>query len=170
MAASSLDRNAVGQLTGRPSDSRSSAFATVRAELKEIQQAVPNARFTYLMGQRDGMVIFLADAEDESSPDYSPPGQAYPEASPGLLGVFSGGKPFVEEPYRDRWGEWTSGLAPVKDRATGGVIAVLGIDIPANRWREQIDGYRVYGAVIAGLIVALMGIVLFVQSQEPPPF
>ena len=118
------------------------------------------------MGERDGVVFFLADAEDENSRDYSPPGQTYPEASPALLRVFSSGAPYVEEPYRDRWGEWTSGLAAVKDQATGKVIAVLGIDIPANQWRAQIDGYRVYGFAIECMIVGLMTMVLYAQWRE----
>lgn len=167
MAASSLDSSSIGQLTGTTGDYGSPAFVRTRAELKKIRQAVPRARFVYLMGKRrDGEVIFLVDAEDAGSPDYSPPGQTYPEASPALMAVLSGGSPFVEEAYRDRWGEWVSGLAAVRNRPTGRVVAVLGIDIPAESWRGRIGSYRIYGVAIAGMIATLMAMVQFVHWPE----
>jgi hypothetical protein len=166
MAAGSLDMTAVGQLTGTLGDEGSPAFATIRTYLKRVLQALPEARYAYLMGERDGEVIFLVDAEDQNLPTYSPPGETYPEASPALIAMFSNGEPFVEEPYRDRWGEWTSGLAAVREQGTGRIIAVLGIDIPADQWRHKVDGYRIYGMAIAAIIVGLMTSVLVAQWRE----
>ena len=74
----------------------------------------------------------------------------------------------LEAPYRDRWGEWVSSLAPVVDPATGKALAVFGFDVPANRWRQQIDEFR----LIAGIVVALFftvlacGLVLQARSRR----
>jgi diguanylate cyclase (GGDEF)-like protein/PAS domain S-box-containing protein len=166
IAATSIEADAVRSLQGNENDLSSPAFAAVRDELKKIRQRLSTARFVYLMGQRDGAVFFLADAEDPKSPDYSPPGQAYPEASPTLLRVFSAGEAMVERPYRDRWGEWMSSLAPIVDPKTQKVLAVFGFDIPANHWREQINLYRVFAGAIVGLLALVFGIALFVQARS----
>ncbi len=169
MAANSLDITTVKTLRGDMGDSGSQAFAALRAELKKIQRAAPNARFARLMGERGSDVVFLADAEDENSPEYSPPGQVYSGAPAALLRVFSDGGPLVEKPYRDKRGEWASGLAALKDGTTGRVVAVLGIDVPADDWRRQIGRYRLYGAGIVGFLLALFGILLFFQPEDRPP-
>jgi diguanylate cyclase (GGDEF)-like protein/PAS domain S-box-containing protein len=151
IAASSFEPDTVRSLKGNKEDISSPVLAAVRNKLKRIKRQLPEARFVYLMGRRDGVVFFLADAEEPTSPDYSPPGQTYPEASPILNHVFSATEPMLETPYRDRWGEWVSSLAPVIDPATGGTLAVFGFDVPASHWRDEL--YRL--DLIAGIVVAL---------------
>ncbi len=161
-----FDLDELRNLKGSKEDSSSPVFAAVRDKLKHIRRHIPEARFIYLMGQRGGAVFFLADAEEPASPDYSPPGQAYPEASPTLLRVFSAAVPMIESPYHDRWGDWVSGLAPVTDSATGKVLAVLGIDIPASHWNQQIERYGLVAALIVGLFAAVFGTALFFQARS----
>jgi len=38
-------------------------------------------RFIYLNGSKNGKIFFYVDSENLDSPDYSPPGQQYEEAS-----------------------------------------------------------------------------------------
>ncbi len=104
------------------------------------------------MGLKDDEVIFLLDSTNPASTDYSPPGEVYPDATPELVRSFSTGEPFVEGPVTDRWGTWVSGLAPINDPSDHHVIAVLGLDINATRWRIALGIYRAIAYFLTGLL------------------
>lgn len=112
-AAASFDAANVSNLKGSADDLNTPEYAQVRASLKRIHAAVENARFAYLMALRNDNVVFLADAEEPNSPDYSPPGQVYTEATPLLRGIFVNRTAATEGPMTDRWGRWVSGLTPL---------------------------------------------------------
>lgn len=140
LAAGSIQPALLLRLQGDLSDLERPAYQAIKAQLSTIQAIYPECRFVYLMGRRDapsGMVFHFADSEPQDSPDYSPPGDEYGEASEKLKRVFSTGLPITEGPLADRWGVWVSALAPVKDPVTGSVIAVLGLDIDARSWRRE---------------------------------
>jgi diguanylate cyclase (GGDEF)-like protein/PAS domain S-box-containing protein len=166
IAARGMDAQLVAKLTGSARDADSDTLAAVRGELRQIRNAVPNARFTYLVAERNGGVVFLADGEDQTSADYSPPGQSYPEAPPTLRHVLTTLKPEATPHYRDRWGEWASGFAPIVEPGSQKVLAILGIDVPSNQWREEVEGYRSFGEVIVGVIATLFGVALFLQAHS----
>lgn len=108
------------------------------------------------MGLKDDEVVFLLDSADPSSFDYSPPGEVYPEATPELVRSFTTGEPFVEGPVTDRWGTWVSGLAPISDPSEDRVIAVLGLDVDATRWRITLGICRVFAYLLTGLLAWLV--------------
>ncbi|MCL6638493.1 MAG: EAL domain-containing protein [Firmicutes bacterium] len=153
-AAVAMDPERVKKLGGTPDDTGKSEFKQLRTQLAAIREANPSCRFTYLFGLKDGRVVFLADAEPEDSPDYSPPGQVYDEASEKLTASFAEGEAFIEGPASDRWGVWVSGLAPVIDGTDGRVVAVLGLDIDAAEWPRRIAAFRT-SAIFSTLILFL---------------
>ncbi len=155
-AAASFEPELVATLRGGPDDIGTPAFERVRARLMRIHQVNSGTRFVYLMGQKDGRLFFLADAEPAASPDYSAPGDTYDEETEGTLQVFATGAPVIEPPYRDRWGEWVTGLAPVINPHTGKTIAVLGIDISAQEWQAGVARYRWTAIITSGLIAGIV--------------
>lgn len=99
----------------------------------------PELRFLYLMGRKpDKSIVFLIDSEPIGSPDESPPGQPYPEASDALQQVFATGRAAVEGPLSDRWGTWVSALVPIRHPRTLKTYTVLGIDVDASAWRTRV--------------------------------
>jgi len=156
--ASSLDVSQIKALTGQPSDESTPGFKALVTRLIEIRTAHSEVRFTYLMGRSGSAVVFLLDSTDPASSDYSPPGEAYDEATPALIRSFTTGESFVEGPVTDRWGTWVSGLAPVRDPSSGQVIAVMGTDVDATRWNITLGVARVLAYLIIGL---LLGVVVF---------
>ncbi|WP_156921899.1 putative bifunctional diguanylate cyclase/phosphodiesterase [Azorhizobium doebereinerae] len=167
-AAATFPVETVAQLQGSDQDAGTLPLERVNAILRRLREALPQARFAYLMGLRGGMVVFMAGAEPVGSPAYAAPGSTYGEASPELRGVFVSGVPIVEGPARDRWGDWVSGLAPLSAGPGGPVIAILGIDIDAAMWRGTIARYRLFGALIVGgaaSLVMLLGAFIFVQYR-----
>ena len=165
-SAATLDTESLKSLKGISEDKNSAAFLNVRKRLQRIRAAIQDCRFAYVTSVRNSDVIFLADAEPMDSPDYSPPGQIYDEASDIHRSVFSTREPTIDGPYTDRWGTWISGLAPITDPESGKVVAVLGFDISAEDWEAMIGRFRWAAFTISGLVsAAVMLLGLFGLTQ-----
>lgn len=165
-SAATLDTELLKSLRGISEDETSVAFLNVRKRLERIRAAIQDCRFAYVTSVRNSGVIFLADAEPMDSPDYSPPGQIYDEASDIHRSVFSTREPTIDGPYTDRWGTWISGLAPITDPESGKVVAVLGFDISAEDWEAMIGRFRWAAFTISGLVsAAVMLLGLFGLTQ-----
>ena len=74
-AAAALDYRDVQALQGTPDEINSQAYQRLRMQLVRIKRSDMHVRFVYLMRPAGKKMVFLVDAEDPSSPDYSPPGQ-----------------------------------------------------------------------------------------------
>ena len=156
----------VEALTGTEADLVSADYQSLKEHLMQVKSTDPLIRFVYILGQQpDGTVIFLIDSEPPGSEDYSPPGQAYPEASGILLNAFVSGNETTEGPVTDRWGTWVSGLVPITDPRTGRIIALLGTDIDARDWTVQII-IASAPAVIAVLLLLLLLLIFYYVLQR----
>jgi PAS domain S-box-containing protein len=139
LVADILNPWAVLNLTGEPSDRDSADYRRIKSQLQLMRSANGKFRFIYLTKQLpDGRVVFLVDAEPEDSPDHSPPGQVYEEATVAFREVFTTGRETVEGPAPDRWGNWISALIPIKPAEGAMALAVLGIDIDASNWNRDV--------------------------------
>lgn len=165
-SAATLESGRIADLRGLAADAESPAFEAVRDELRRARDVNPDFRFVYLMRERQGVMVFLADAESPASADYSAPGDVYDGPSEVLLRVHASGMAEVMPPYEDRWGTWVTAVAPVRD-ATGRIIAVLGMDVRANAWLTTLASYRAFAATISALILLLIvAFTAFVEFQH----
>ena len=155
----------VSALSGSAVDITSPDYRALKTQLERIRSTTPQARFTYLIGQRpDGTLFFYVDSESAASRDYSPPGQNYPEASTGAKQIFSTDVGITEGPLSDRWGIWVSGLVPVTDPTTGNVIAIFGLDIDAADWNLLI--LRACLPMLITTLIILMLVLAFSRFQN----
>ena len=135
LAAHTISLEDIQTLTGTPADLDSHEYQSLKQFLVDVQKTDSHYRFAYLMGRKaDGSIVFLVDAEPSDSPDYSPPGEIYSEASDVVRRVFESKIAAVDGPVSDRWGTWVSPLVPIINPDTGEVKAVVGIDIAADDW------------------------------------
>ena len=166
-ASAAIDADQATKLRGDSQDTRNPEFARIRARLRALRMANSDCRFAYLMGLRKGRVVFLADAEPESSSDYSPPGQVYEDASAELKTSLRTGVAFVEGPAEDRWGTWVSGLVPLRSQPTGRIAGVVGMDVKASDWARTIAESRLSCMGVTFLIcVVAAAILLVLQNKE----
>jgi len=164
-----LDPVRVNSLVGSPEDLSTPAYSAIKKTLVSIRDIDPSYRFVYLMARKNGQIIFLADAEPNSSPDFSPPGQLYPDASDELYQIFDNGEAFVEGPIIDKWGEWISAHAAIRAPIGGEVVAILGVDIDAAEWKTSINAYHFFIIIIILLIVvgtAIFSFALIRMSKD----
>jgi diguanylate cyclase (GGDEF)-like protein/PAS domain S-box-containing protein len=158
-AAASLKAEKVAMLKGeQQADTSAAVFIELRNQLVNVRNVNPDFRFIYLMRPSKNnptKMIFLADAESSTSEDYSAPGDVYDGTSDALFLAYRTGQPQIEPPYHDRWGYWTTAVAPIRDEKTGQMIAILGMDIDASDWQASHARYRNFAISIVGLLTAL---------------
>jgi hypothetical protein len=152
-------------LLGTEADLESPDFEEIHAQLERMRPANAECRFIYLLAHRSGEVIFLVDSEPFDSPDSSPPGQVYEDASPELLRAFATGEAMTEGPLPDDWGVWVSALVPIRDPGSGNVKAILGMDVAAEEWASSIASERIT-PILMTLLLALLLIAFFVAMQS----
>lgn len=155
-AEASFQKNVVGSLEGKPSDLEKKEYIQIKNSLIKLRAINDDIRFAYIYTQKEGKAYFLADSEPQDSIDYSPPGQEYTEADEMYLRPFQDGKPVVSQPVTDRWGTWVSVLVPMKDLITGKIIAVLGMDYPAESWSDK----AIIHTGQAGIVVLCLFLIL----------
>ncbi|MBK8047047.1 MAG: PAS domain-containing protein [Anaerolineales bacterium] len=163
LAAAGITEEQLAPLTGTAQDAGTPTYEAIKAQLVRLRDVNPEVRFVYLVGQSNGQLIFLVDAEPPDSPDYSPPGEVYGEATAQLKSSFTQPESFVEGPLADHWGNWVTAFTPITDDQ-GNVLAVLGIDIDATTWLALVAQKRLMPILITLLISMLL--VLFYIAQR----
>lgn len=154
------------ELSGSEADLGTVEYESVKEYLTRMRSVNADARFLYVIGmnERDEL-FFYADSESAESPDYSPPGQVYYEATPSMRSVFEDGARRTEGPDQDRWGVWISGYAPVLDEA-GTVIALLGMDLPAQSYVADAIAYALLPFLVAVLVASIIFAAERMRRQE----
>ncbi len=130
--AVSMPDESIMKLSGTKSDIGTTEYQDIKGKLVELHKINSDTRFVYLMGLSGDTQFFFADSENPDSKDYSPPGQIYTDAMPIDIANQKSGTAYTNGPYTDKWGTWISAYAPIFDKNTGAVVAMLGIDADAG--------------------------------------
>ncbi len=155
----------LGNLAGDESDLGKREYTEVREGLRQIVAANGDIRFAYIFTMHDDKIFFVADSEPEASGDYSPPGQEYFEATFFDKRPFYSGEPEIVH-GTDRWGTWVSILMPVKDPASGKVVAVFGFDFTQNAWcRKAVINTSQAIVVSLCLLLAYLSMAYVIRSN-----
>ncbi len=78
----------IEELSGSAEDLNNPTYVMEKHSLARLIEVTNPIRFAYLLGERNGSVVFLMDSEPPDSPDYSPPGQIFYEAQDSIMGIF----------------------------------------------------------------------------------
>jgi|GEM_PF-1954711 len=163
--AAALPKEEIRALTGTQADQERPAYRKLKKLLEDIRIATRDSRFVYLLRFRQGQPIFLVDSEPEDSPEISPPGQVYVEASAQLKAMADCPYAFVEGPETDRWGTWISAFEVIRDPQDQTVLALLGLDIDIRDWQRQIALHKLLPISIVLLMVILLNVYHFSQMN-----
>lgn len=156
-----LNASQVASLSGTEADLASPVYQRIKDQLIASRSLYPMCRFLYIMRRTtEGRIIFLADSEPADSENYSPPGQAYDEATEAFRKVFRTGHADTEGPLTDRWGTWVSSSVPLYHPLSDRVIGVLGMDIDASSWRLHMLKAAIVPLVFTFALLALLATAL----------
>ncbi len=174
IAASFVDGDA-HQAFSRPQQEVTSAYANALKPLSQVQNANGDIKFIYTCVLKQDKVYFVLDS--------TPPGtftadgvenkshimQPYPEADPKLLLALRSGKAQADtEPYRDVWGTFYSGFAPIHDSA-GRCVGIVGVDLTANHYVAHLAAMRraaQTGLISAAVFSLLIGCAVFAGQSR----
>lgn len=162
--AISLPDESVRQLMGTSSDMGTVPYNDLKAKLMDLHKINSDTRFLYLMGLSGDTQFFYIDSENPDSKDYSPPGEIYADAMPVDIDNHKSGTAYTNGPYTDKWGTWISAYAPIIDKNTGSVVAMLGIDADAHNILSKGLFYRI-SIIIIGLFL-LMSVFFLVRILQ----
>ncbi len=134
-----LKRNNILALTGTETDLTTPSYLQLNKRLAFVKDTHDLCQFIYLLDRLpDGRIKFLVDNNTDGFTDKSPAGHIYEEISPEFLRAIEDKSELVGGPVTDRWGTWVTALVPLTDPTTDELIAVLGMNIAMDDWRQQI--------------------------------
>jgi PAS domain S-box-containing protein len=163
LAAATLDLQDVKKLQWSDADLSSTAYQELKQQMIMLQKAAPDSRFVCLMGYRDHKTYILVDSEPPDSPDYSPPGQYYAEASKEYIRLLSTKNHELIGPLYDRWGAWITGVSTVAlfDKK----IVHLVFDFDAVSWSHAINLARM-APIFITLMMTILILTFFIMYQH----
>ncbi|MEI6399921.1 MAG: PAS domain-containing protein [bacterium] len=163
-ASLAINHSDLIQLTGTASDVSKPAYQTIKQTLKKVRDLNADTRFVYLMNvNQQNKLVFLVDSEDENSPDYSAPGDIYNETEQFEIDNYRAGGTIVTPPQTDRWGTWYSAETSITQ--DGKTIAMLGMDISAENWQNEIIFIRTSLTIVAVLLFSFL-VILYVLLRQ----
>lgn len=161
-----LELDKIQSLTGTEKDLQNPVYNELKNKLIRTREINADVRFIYILGYREGDPFFYIDSELKTSPDLSPPGQVYAEASQKLRHVFSSREPIVEGISSDRWGNWLTALYPINEFGVNIAPAVIGMDIDASQYTREIIIYSSFPAAFCLLLLLLVIFFYTVKKEE----
>ncbi len=165
-ATASIDANQVAVLEGEPEEEETEAYNILKKQVELLHVHIPEAGFIYIMRLQGDKVVWLADSEPADSEDAVLPGEVFDEPSKELIGVLKSGGSIFEGPQRDKWGVWVTGLTAIYHPENKSVIALLGVDISAEKWQKTIFTYRLLGyALTASLLILVLFFYIYTEKM-----
>jgi signal transduction histidine kinase len=132
-------------------------------------------RYVYTAILLNGSPHFILDTAAEGDSDHDGVDdkahimQPFPDAPPQLLECFTSGVPTVTpKPWKDAWGTFQTGFAPIKD-SSGKVIAVVGLDMDLSDFEHHVDDIHRNSLTIGlgALSMALLaGVLVWTYHQK----
>lgn len=170
-----LDIEQIRALSGHTDDTELEAFRSLQSRLMQARLGNERYAYLYLLGlDSTGRVIFLVDQPFAPWEEWAelPPGSIFEEHSAELVAAFEHGRPFVEGPLTDEWGTWVSAILPIQDPDTGNIPAILGIDVDASTWKQDIAGRAAlplgfFWSLFIGFAAALVSTHRLHESPRP---
>ena len=143
-----------------------SRHAIVKQQLIRLKNTENPIHFSYLLYEKDGKVMVLADSETLPGADYSQPSQIHGEVDERYLEPFVTGHSTEIRSSKDGLGTWISVLVPIKDADSGRVIAVFGIDYSESEWTQHLWNHMVPDIIMAVCVLILSFALLYAWIQH----
>ena len=135
-----------------PADKALDSYKNGVTHLRELVASNPDIAFIYVMRRDAAGIHFVLDSDPDEPAE---PGEAYKVPVRALIEGFN--KPGSDrELFKDKWGTFMSGFAPLSG---GGGRYVIGIDMRADEVANKLNALRTTGAL--SLVLSLFLAFLF---------
>jgi len=133
-------------------DIKATVYVETLGKLRRLRKSNPDIAFLYIMRKIEDRIVFVIDSDETDQ--QALPGREYTDANDLLCSGFT--IPSVDEkPYRDEWGVFLSGYAPLRN---GDGKYLIGIDMRADEVDRKLNEIRLTGllSLVASLLLALL--------------
>ncbi len=133
-------------------DTRSPIYLDTLEKLRRLRRSNPDIAFLFIMRKEGEHISFVVDSDETDK--QARPGREYTEA-PDLMQTGFHEPSVDDKPYRDEWGVFLSGYAPLRN---GDGRYLVGIDMRADEVDNKLAQLRLTGLVslLASLLLALL--------------
>jgi HAMP domain-containing protein len=135
-----------------PADIEQDIYRRNLEKLRRLRRANPDIAFLYIMRKEEGHIRFVVDSDETEK--QALPGREYSDAPDLLVAGFHEAS-VDDKPYRDEWGTFLSGYAPLRN---GEGRYLVGIDMRADEVDNKLSQLRLTGLVslLGSLLLALL--------------
>jgi HAMP domain-containing protein len=121
-------------------------------KLRRLKRSNPDIAFLFIMRKEGERITFVVDSDETDK--QALPGRAYADV-PDLMQTGFHSPSVDDKPYRDEWGVFLSGYAPLRN---GEGHYLVGIDMRADEVDNKLSQLRLTGLVslLASLLLALL--------------
>jgi HAMP domain-containing protein len=135
-----------------PDDMTQEAYLRNLEKLRRLRRANPDIAYLYVMRLEQGRIFFVLDSDETER--QALPGREYTEA-PSLLRTGFLEPSVDDKPYKDEWGTFLSGYAPLRH---GEGKYLLGMDMNASEVDKKLSQLRLTGLVslLGSILLALV--------------
>ena len=178
VVAANLDADLHDSLTD-PGQMDGEDYKRALIPLRAMRAKASGIKYVYTMVRRDDKIRFVLDAAEpgdhdgDGVEDRSALGEIYEDIDPGMLIAFGdasqpGRAVASEEPYKDKWGSFMTGYAPIYN-SHGQQSGVVGVDLLADDYLLRVADAKhaaLLGAIPAMLAAVLAGFVVFILRRR----
>ncbi len=165
IVADLLDRDDLAKIHGTSTDMVTPEYARLKSRLIDVHIHNTDTRFVYIIKQENGKQYFTVDAEDPASPDFSPSGQEYTDATSEDKINYEQKVAYTKGPYIDAWGHWFTAYAPILG-SDGMVYGNVGMDIQADKVLLRIEIVRDATIMIFSLIFLSVFVIILLSRER----
>lgn len=156
----------ISDLAEEMGDPESLEYGIIREKLIRLVDKTNLIHYAYLMGEKDGKVMILADSRPAEVSPYSPL-DGFDEKIPDSDWIpFETDSSILTKPFHNHWGNWIRALVPVKDPDTGEMTAILGLSYSAAEWNANVWKRMVPDIAVTLSLLALLLAFLWILSKH----
>jgi len=162
IAATTMDTAHLSRLSGSGDDLSLPYYLHLKDQLAGMLQSIDGCSSLYLIGRKaDGQLFVLVDSLPVDSKKYAAPGTVFSENTDYYLSVFKAKKTNVIGPVPYQGNKFIKALVPVFLPDIQNPAAVLGVDIDAGVWKEQISNKMIVPFIAIIILTACILILVF---------
>ena len=147
-------------------DTDSRYYRDIKKDMEKIRFGnIDNIAFLYVeMKVSESEIAYLFDGEIPGTPTYAPPGLKEP-LTPTRASTYATGRPFIGDFVTTVWGRLLSAYAPVHDKDTGELLAIVGADVSIEQYNDVMNKQLFVILLNTFVFIALAVVLLFVSSS-----
>lgn len=146
------------------SDLDKKEYLSIKSSLIQLVKTNDHIGYAYFVMMKKGIIVLAADSHPADSDYYYFPGQICSGAEKLKHIRFNWQTPQISKPYEDDTGKWISVTVPVTDNKTGEVLAIFGLDYPANQWYMTPRKIAVQSGIFWLSTLAMLAVIYMTSS------